>query len=172
VFPLSALDVARQGRVARLGPWRRPGPDDDRLAHRALERAGVAAVATSPFRDLSGGLKQRVLIARALASEPALMVLDEPTAGLDAASERDLMDLLVALGHEHALTIVLASHDLELVANYARRIALVDRERRVFRVGRDAEMLTDATLSQLYGRAMRVGAVDGWRVILAGGAAC
>jgi iron complex transport system ATP-binding protein len=100
------------------------------------------------------------------------MILDEPTAGMDAASERDVMDLLLRLHGEGALSIVLATHDLSLVGNYARRIVLMDRERQVFAVGAVEEILTDEMLTRLYGRAIRVRHVGGRRTILTGGVSC
>ncbi len=171
VFPLSAIDVVLQGRIARLGPWRRPGAADLEAARRVMAQTGVTALEPAPFRELSGGQKQRVLIARALAAEPALMVLDEPTSGTDPASERAIMDLLRRLHEAGHLTIVMATHNLGLVGNYARRIALVDRERRLFRLGVAGEILTDDVLTRLYGREIRVRQVDGWRTIFAGGTA-
>ena len=171
VFPLSAMDLVLQGRIARLGPWRRPGPSDHEAARRALAQADVTALAAAPFSELSGGQKQRVLIARALASEPAVMILDEPTTGTDPASGRAIMDLLQRLRSEQGLTLVFASHNLAIVGNYANRIALVDRERDLFTVGTDAELLTDETLTRLYGCQMRVRRIEGWRAILTGGAA-
>jgi ABC-type Mn2+/Zn2+ transport system ATPase subunit len=171
VFPLSAIDVVLQGRIARLGPWRRPGAADLEVARRVMAQTGVTALEPAPFRELSGGQKQRVLIARALAAEPALMVLDEPTSGTDPAFERAIMDLLRRLHEAGHLTIVMATHNLGLVGNYARRIALVDRERRLFRLGVAGEILTDDVLTRLYGREIRVRQVDGWRTIFAGGTA-
>ncbi len=170
IFPLTALDVVLQGRIARLGPWRRVQPADRGVARRAMAEAGVTALERSQFRELSGGQKQRVLIARALAAEPELLVLDEPTTGTDPASERSIMDLIRDLHASAQLTIVMATHNLGVVGNYARRVAIVDRERQLFRLGTDAEILTDDTLSRLYGRTMRVRTVDGWRTLLAGGA--
>ncbi len=172
VFPLSALDVVLQGRIARLGPWRRPGPVDRDVARRSMAQADVTALERARFHELSGGQKQRVLIARALAAEPALMVLDEPTAGTDLASERAVMDLLSRLHGEQGLAIVMATHNLGLVGNYAARIALVDRERQLFRLGTNVEILTDDALTRLYGCEIRVRNVNGWRTILVGGAPC
>jgi ABC-type Mn2+/Zn2+ transport system ATPase subunit len=172
VFPFSAFEVALQGRIARLGPWRRPGRMDHDAVRRALSQADVAGLAPIAFRELSGGQKQRVLIARALASEPVLMLLDEPTAGMDPAAEHALMELLRRLHGQHGLTLVVATHNLGLVGNFATRVAVVDRDRRVFRVGAGAEMLKDDMLTALYARPMRVREIDGWRVVLAGGASC
>lgn len=172
VFPLSVRDVVLQGRVAALGPGRRPGRADREVARRAMAEADVSALSGESFADLSGGQKQRVLIARALAAEPELILLDEPTSGMDPASERAIMDLLRRLHAEQRRTIVVATHNLALVGNYAARLALVDRERRVFRLGPRAEILTDETLTRLYGREIRVRQIDGWRAILVGGAPC
>ena len=171
VFPLHVLDIVLQGRIAGLGPWRRPGPVDHEVAHRVMAQAGVTALAGAPFAELSGGQKQRVLIARALATEPVLMLLDEPTSGTDPASERAIMDLLLRLHREQGLTLVMATHNLALVGNYAKRIALVDRERQLFRLGTNAEILTDEVLTRLYGREIRVRQIDGWRTIVVGRAA-
>jgi ABC-type Mn2+/Zn2+ transport system ATPase subunit len=172
VFPLSAFEVALQGRIARLGPWRHPGAADHGAARRALARSDVAGLASTAFRELSGGQKQRVLIARALASEPVLMILDEPTAGMDPAAEHALMELLRRLHREQGLTLVMASHNLGLVGNFATRVALLDRERRLFRLGAGVDILRDDVLTALYARPMRVREVDGWRIVLAGGAPC
>jgi len=171
VFPLSALDVVLLGRVGRLGPGRRPGRREREICLAALARAGVSRLANAPFQELSGGQKQRVLIARALVAEPDLLVLDEPTSGMDVRSERELMDLIASL-LARRLSIVMASHNLHAVANYAKRIAIVDRERAVFRIGDAAEILTDNTLSALYGLNVRVRQVDGRRTILTGGDPC
>ncbi|MFQ5828132.1 MAG: metal ABC transporter ATP-binding protein [Candidatus Methylomirabilia bacterium] len=168
VFPLSALDVGLLGRVGRIGPGRRWGRKDREICLNALAQVGVARLADAPFQSLSGGQKQRVLIARALAAEPDLMVLDEPTSGMDLRSEREIMDLIAGL-QERALTIVIASHNLGVVASYAKRIAIVDRERTVFRIGDAAEILTDETLSALYGLTVRVRELGGRRTILTGG---
>jgi ABC-type Mn2+/Zn2+ transport system ATPase subunit len=171
VFPLSALDVVLQGRLGRrFRAW--AGDDDRAAAAAALAGAGVGGLGRARFHTLSGGQKQRVLIARALASSPDVLVLDEPTSGMDAAGERDVLDLLRTLQRERGLTVVLASHDLATVSNYAGRIALVDRERGLFAVGSDADMLTDDALSRLYRRPVRVRRIDDWRTILVGGAAC
>lgn len=170
-LPLSALDLVLLGRVGRLGPGRRPGRRDREICLNALAQVAIAELANAPFQDLSGGQKQRVLIARALAAEPDLLVLDEPTAGMDLRSERELMDLIADLGRKR-LTTVMASHNLHAVADHARRIAIVDRERQLFRVGAADEILTDSTLTALYGRSVRVREVDGHRTIVTGGDLC
>lgn len=170
-FPLSALEVVLLGRVGHIGPGRRWRQRDREICGNALAQVGVAPLANAPFQALSGGQKQRVLIARALAAEPELLVLDEPTSGMDLRSERELMDLIASLQAQQ-LTIVMASHNLQAVGNYAKRIAIVDRERGVFRMGEAAEILTDETLSALYGFTVRVRELGGRRTILTGGDPC
>jgi ABC-type Mn2+/Zn2+ transport system ATPase subunit len=170
-FPFSALDVVMLGRVVRLGPGRRPGRRDREICLAALNQVGIAALAHVPFQALSGGQKQRVLIGRALAAEPDLLVLDEPTAGMDLRSERELMDLITSLW-TRGLTIVMASHNLQAVGGHAKRIAILDRERAVYRIGEAAEILTDETLTGIYGLTVRVRDVDGRRIILAGDGPC
>jgi ABC-type Mn2+/Zn2+ transport system ATPase subunit len=171
VFPLTALDVVRQGRIGRRGPWERFRPGDRALVERAMARAGVETLGPAQFAELSGGQKQRVLIARALATEPDLLLLDEPTSGTDPAAGLALMDLLRELHDAAGLAIVMATHNLGLIGNYARHVAVVDRERGLFRIGATAEILTDDVLTGLYGREIRVRTVNGWRTILAGGTA-
>jgi ABC-type Mn2+/Zn2+ transport system ATPase subunit len=171
IFPLTARDVVRQGRLPVAG--RSAGATaHDSAVDAALDRTSVRGLADAPFGGLSGGQKQRVLVARALATEPALVILDEPTHGMDPPAERALMDLLRDLHADERLAVVLATHDLSLAGNYATRLALVDRSRDLFSVGHVADLLTDARLSGLYASPMRVREVDGWRTVLVGGAAC
>jgi ABC-type Mn2+/Zn2+ transport system ATPase subunit len=169
VFPLSAFDVALQGRIGRLGPWRRIRHTDLEKVRDALAVAGVKGLERAQFSELSGGQKQRVLVARALAGEPTVLLLDEPTSGTDPAAERALVDMLQSLNVSRQVAIVIATHNLGLIGNYARRIALIDRHRGLFRLGASAEVLTEETLTRLYGQEIRVRTVDGWRTILAGG---
>ncbi len=169
IFPLTAQEIVLMGRTKRLGPWRRWGNEDRRIALRSLEEAGIAHLAKIPFQELSGGQKQRTLIARALAAEPDVLVFDEPTAGMDLPSERSIMELVRRLHQETHLTIVMVTHNLNVVANYARRLAIVDRERGTFSVGAKEEILTDEQLSRLYGTGVRVYEIEGRKTILSGG---
>ncbi len=126
-FPLSTLEVALMGRYGRLGLFRRPGPDDRRRALDALDQVGLRGLAERPFGELSGGQQQRVLIARALAGEPRLLLLDEPTAGLDPAARARFYTLVCDLQRARGLTLFCASHDVELVAEHADALILLDR---------------------------------------------
>jgi ABC-type Mn2+/Zn2+ transport system ATPase subunit len=164
LWPLSGGDVVLMGRVRRAGPGRRLGQADREMSRLALQRVGLADLWDRSFRTLSGGQRQRVLIARALAAEPDLLALDEPTSGMDPAAELSAMDLLRDL-HRGGLAVVMVSHRLEAVANYAVRLAFVDQEQRLWRVGTLAEMLQPEALSALYGRPVTVREENGRRFV-------
>jgi len=103
--------------------------------------------------------------ARALAAEPELLALDEPTNGMDPAAELATMDLLRELHGGGGLAVVMVSHRLENVANYARTLAFVDKDKALFRVGALEEMLRPEALGALYGRPVRVEVIDGRRIV-------
>jgi ABC-type Mn2+/Zn2+ transport system ATPase subunit len=165
VWPFTAGEVALMGRAPGLGPWRRVGPRDREEAVRAMARVGVADLAGLPFGELSGGQRQRTLIARALAAEPEMLVLDEPTNGMDPAAELSTMDLLRGLHAAGGIAVVMVSHRLEAVANYARTLAFVDKDQKLFQVGPLAEMLRPEALGALYGRPVAVRELDGRRIV-------
>ncbi len=164
LWPLTAGDVVLMGRVRRAGPGRRLGQADGEKSRLALQRVGLPELWGRSFRTLSGGQRQRVLIARALAAEPDLLALDEPTSGMDPAAELSAMDLLRDL-HRGGLAVVMVSHRLEAVANYAVRLAFVDQERHLWLVGTLAEMLQPDALSALYGRSVTVREEGGRRFV-------
>lgn len=162
-FPLSALDVVLMGRYRKLGPGVRPRALDRQVARESLVQVGLATLARAPFQALSGGQKQRVLIAQALAAEPHILILDEPTSGMDVAAEKQLMDLIKGLYETRSLTIILATHNLNLVSQYARQLAIVVEGQ--LRVGDPETLLTAERLQQLYRTDIRVQEIDGRRWI-------
>ncbi|HIE09959.1 MAG TPA: metal ABC transporter ATP-binding protein [Armatimonadetes bacterium] len=137
-FPLTVLEVVLMGRYGLLGPWRRPRKKDVERALWALRTVGMEGKARSLYRELSGGQKQRVLMARALAGEPEVLLLDEPTADMDLASQKAALELIKEL-HRKGLTVLLVSHVLEVVADCAPKIALLGEGRMV--VGSREEIL-------------------------------
>jgi ABC-type Mn2+/Zn2+ transport system ATPase subunit len=165
IWPFTTAEVALMGRVPALGPWRRPGRQDLDKVRDAMARVGIEHLAGQPYGELSGGQRQRTLIARALAADPELLAIDEPTNGMDPAAELATMDLLRELHGGGKLAIVMVSHRLEAVANYARSLAFVDKDQRLFRVGALEEMLRPEALGALYGRAVAVREVDGRRIV-------
>ena len=125
--PVTVREVVSAGRLAAtglLGPMRRR---DRELVAEAIARVGLSAQADAPLRTLSGGMQQRAFIAKALAAEPALLVLDEPTTGVDAESQESLAGLLDTLHSELGVTIVYVSHEFGAVEEFVQRLVLVRR---------------------------------------------
>src|SRR5205085_3398117 len=165
-WPLSVLDVVLMGRARLVGPVKRYSAADRAAARAALGEIGVGDLADRPLFALSGGQHQKVLIARAIAAEPELLVLDEPTSAMDPAAERMLLELVQRLKSAHNLSVVLVTHQLTAVAGFATDVALVDRERGLFEVGPAHDMIDPQRLGRLYGREVRVTRVDGQTAVV------
>src|SRR5437867_10903991 len=114
IFPLTAYEVVLMGAAARVLPLWPVGRRRRHLAAECLARVGLSDAAEEPFWALSGGQKQRVLIARALAVAPPLLLLDEPTAGVDAGAEAAIIDTIARLNRDEGLTVIIVSHHLRL----------------------------------------------------------
>jgi ABC-type Mn2+/Zn2+ transport system ATPase subunit len=167
-WPLSVLDVVLMGRVPLVGPIKRYSAKDRSAARDALSEIGVGDLAERPLHALSGGQHQKVLIARAIAAEPELLVLDEPTSAMDPAAERILLELVQRLKAAHNLSVVLVTHQLTAVAGFATEVALVDRERQLFEVGPAEKMIDPQRLGRLYGREVRVAKVGNRTAVVIG----
>lgn len=126
-FPLSARQAVELAASWRLPPWKSPGVEGAARIERALAVVGAGAIADRPVGTLSGGQLQRVMIARAVACEARLLLLDEPTVGVDAAGQRLFADLLTTLHRETGLTVVIVSHDIRSVAAACDRVACLAR---------------------------------------------
>jgi zinc transport system ATP-binding protein len=124
-LPATVEEVVASGCVARRGWMRRPRRDDSGRVERALEVVALAELRRTPIVELSGGQQQRAFIARALASEPELLVLDEPIAGVDADSQARFRDALVTRCHADGVAVLLVSHELGAVADDLDRIVLL-----------------------------------------------
>jgi iron complex transport system ATP-binding protein len=163
-FDYSVLEIALMGRYPHLGPFELEGPEDVEIARRALEATGTWGLARRPFATLSGGEKQRVVIASALAqfeprarsgaraeeAPPQVLLLDEPTASLDVHYQVEVASLLRRLNRERGLTIVVSTHDLNFAASVCRELVLL-REGRVLTAGPTERVLTPDRVRALYG---------------------
>jgi len=147
-FPVSAREVVMMGRYGRIGLYRRPSRADHDAVRLAMERVGICDLAERPIARLSGGQRQRVFLARALANEPELLLLDEPTTGVDAASSESLYELLHHL-YKGGMTMLLVSHDVGVVASYVQGVVCLNR--RLVAHGRPEEVLGSEQLAQMYG---------------------
>jgi manganese/zinc/iron transport system ATP- binding protein len=146
-FPVSAIDVVLMGTYARLGWFRRPGPRERQIARESLARVGLADVADRQIGRLSGGQQQRVFLARSLAQQADIYVLDEPLAGVDAGSQEEIFRVLAELRGEGRLVVVV-HHDLRTAADWFDRVALVDM--RLVAAGPTADVLTPENLRRTY----------------------
>jgi ABC-type Mn2+/Zn2+ transport system ATPase subunit len=164
MFPLTAREIVIMGRYALLPPGKRPGPEDRRIAEKQLEHVGIGALADKRFRDMSGGQKQRTLFARALAAEAKVLLMDEPTDGMDLEGQQAILDLIRDLRAESGVTVVYVTHRLNELADSADRLMLLHDGK--VRVGPVAELLTPAVLREMYGIEARVEHVAGKRVIV------
>lgn len=144
-FPLRVLDLVLMGRLGLRGPFRRYTAEDRAAVDRLVDEFGLSAVAGRPLESLSGGQLQRALIARALASEPELLFLDEPLASIDAESREVLLETLRELGQR--IPIVVVTHDLTPFAGTVRQIACVNRRLHFHPSGE----LTPRMLEEVYG---------------------
>jgi len=149
-FPVSAMDVVLMGRLGKsrcIGPYRR---EDKMVAERCLAEMGVGHIARRPFSAVSGGQRQRVLIARALACEPEILLLDEPTANLDPAAQEDLYATLRELNRR--LTVVMVSHDIGFVSLYFKTAVCVHGQVHMH----PSSELTSRQVADIYGREVRL----------------
>jgi ABC-type Mn2+/Zn2+ transport system ATPase subunit len=168
-WPLTVLDVVLMGRAHLLGPVKRYSAKDRAASREALSEIGIGDLADRPVHALSGGQHQKVLIARAIAAEPELLVLDEPTSSMDPAAERILLDLVERLKDAHRLSVVLVTHQLTAIPGFATEVALVDKDRGLFEVGPAEKMIEPHKLELLYGREVRVAQVGDRTVVVIGG---
>src|SRR5687768_4321199 len=148
-FDYTAMEMVLMGRHPHLGAFQLEGPEDLAIARDALAATGSAHLADRSYMTLSGGEKQRVVIAGALAQSPDVLLLDEPTASLDLGYQLEVASLLASLNRERAVTMVLATHDLNLAASLCETIVLM-RSGRVLAQGATREVLTAAAVQQLY----------------------
>ena len=149
-FDYTVMEMVLMGRHPHLGAFALEGPADVAIAHEMLASTGTAHLAHRAYMTLSGGEKQRVIIASALAQSADLLLLDEPTASLDLGFQLDIASLLRRLNHQRGVTMVLATHDLNLAASLCTHLVLL-RAGQVLAHGATAAVLNATTVRELYG---------------------
>jgi len=135
------------GRVPRLGVFHRLGRTDAANVEHAMEHLDITNLRNRKLSQLSGGQLQRVLVAKALAADPEILILDEPTSGVDVQLKTEFYSLLSRLNREHEVTIILSSHDIGTVTKLANKVACINRA--LFYCGLTSEF-TDAVLAKTY----------------------
>ncbi|MFP5317616.1 MAG: metal ABC transporter ATP-binding protein [Acidimicrobiia bacterium] len=150
-FPVTVAEVVLMARRGRRLPW--PSPAERREVDDVLERLGIGGLGGRHIRQLSGGQQQRVFLARALVARPQLVLLDEPTAGVDVRTRHEVLHLLAELNRE-GLAVVLTTHDLNGIAAHLPHLVCVNRH--VIGEGRPDEVLTPDVLERTYGAPMEV----------------
>ncbi len=165
IYPLTVLDVVMMSRVPVRGLGKSLTDADRQSALWALDQVGLADLSDKLYRHLSGGQKQRTLLARALAAEPNVLILDEPTNGLDLASEGEIMALLRDLHSRQGATIIFVTHLLNLVLNSATRLALLHDG--TVTVGTVHQIASPDSLKKAYGLEATVRELNGYRFVVA-----
>ena len=160
-FAFTVLDFVLMGRTAHLGVFSVPGRRDRELAARVLESLGIAHLAQRPVTEISGGERQLALVARALAQEPGLLVLDEPTASLDFGNQVRVLEKITALAAS-GISILFATHDPDHAFLTSQRVLLLAGGR-VLEVGSPAEVIRPDSLQRLYGVSVEVLPLAGGR---------
>jgi len=159
LLPYNVHDVVMMGRYSLLGLFKTPNNNDEEMVNESLERVGIGNLRLMNYNSLSGGQRQRVLIARALAIKPDVLILDEPTNGLDTPSHYSVLNLISELHDESHLTVLIVSHLLTDVANLVKKIILF--ESGSFQFGFTEEILSEANLAKTYSANIEVKKING-----------
>lgn len=148
-MPVTVREVVLMGRYGVLGLFHYPGAHDREVSNELLELVGMSHLSNRPIGHLSGGEQQRVAIARCLAQEPEVMLLDEPTASLDWKAKNDILQLVKLVHLRRRLTTLFVTHDLEALPAHCSRVVLL-KDGLIWGQGLPEDILTDTNLSQVY----------------------
>jgi iron complex transport system ATP-binding protein len=149
IFPFYAEEIVLMGRFPHLSNYSFEDKKDYRIVHEAMEKTDTLAFAARRFDELSAGERQRVLIARALAQEPKVLLLDESTVFLDLKHQAQFLALLRQLNTAQQLTVIFVTHDINLAAQHADRIILL-YSGKIYAIGKPAEVITAANIKEVY----------------------
>ena len=155
-FPATVQEVILMGLTGKLGLFRRPGKAEKEKVKEAITRVGLAGLENRNIGRLSGGQQQRVFIARALVSEPEVLILDEPTVGVDARSEEEFYQLLQSLNKEKNISLILVTHDMGVVSKKMQSIACLNHQLHFHGNAEEFERLRPEILLRSYGHDVHV----------------
>ncbi len=148
-FSFSVKEIVSMGRMPFQGPFQMESAEDEAIVEKAMEDAGIAHMKNRKINTMSGGERQRVIIARALAQTPRVILMDEPTLHLDVSTQFEILDLIERLSHDNGTTVIIVSHDLPLMARYCDKIAMF-HERRLLAYGRTEDVLTSENMLTVF----------------------
>ncbi|GAB7388573.1 metal ABC transporter ATP-binding protein [Bacillaceae bacterium] len=155
-FPATVFEVVSMGLFGKMGLFKWMGKKEKAKVYEAIETVGLSEYARQNVGKLSGGQQQRVFIARALVSDPELLILDEPTVGVDAQSEAQFYDLLEKMHRERGVTLLLVSHDIGVITAKVDRVACLNRKLHFHGDPQEFEKYRGEILNRLYGHDVRV----------------
>jgi len=150
LFPFRVIEIVLMGRSPYLGSLMFESEKDLEIAKKVMEWTEILNFSERAIDELSGGERKRVFIARALTQEPEMILLDEPTANLDIHHQIEFLDLILSLNRERGLTIVMATHDMNLAAEFCDRLILLQKGR-IYKIGTPKEVITKETIETVYG---------------------
>lgn len=156
IFPLSVREVVTMGRYSHIHFLASPGPEDADKVLDAVKKVGIDHLLDRPFRSLSGGEKQRALLAKAVVSEPDLLVMDEPTASIDQKGESEIMSLIDQMQASMKFTIIIVSHYINSIVNHADKITYIDKDRNLFLFEDKADALENPDFKSFSGQSVKI----------------
>jgi ABC-type Mn2+/Zn2+ transport system ATPase subunit len=151
LFPISVFELVVMGRYGRIPAGSSIKKDDRRIVMECLEKVEIPHLKNHTFRSLSGGEKQRALLARALSGKPDVLILDEPTASVDIKGETTIMELIEKIKEENSLTVLMVTHFLNTVARFADHVVVIDKDSGIFRPGTIEEVFVKEDLRRIFG---------------------
>ncbi|ERP31959.1 metal ABC transporter ATP-binding protein [Chitinivibrio alkaliphilus] len=162
IWPMRVRDILRLTHCSLRGPFHRHRGEDSRVMEE-MERIGIAHLANQTLDTLSGGELQRLLLARALITDPQVLILDEPTAAMDLVSSNRFLSLINTLHEERNMTVIIVTHDLPSLVHRAHRIGIIQDGQ--LHSGTTREMITSEKLSEIYQENLAVSTIDGRTII-------
>lgn len=152
-FPATVQEIVESGRTPQLGLWRRFQQSDYEAVEMAMKHAEITHLRDRRLSQLSGGERQRVFIARALAAKPRILILDEPTVGVDVTTQEKFFAFLKELNHKHGITILFVTHDIDVIAKEATTVLCLNHG--VVCYGAPGDFIKEEYMERLYGKTMK-----------------
>ncbi|NMC58622.1 MAG: ABC transporter ATP-binding protein [Candidatus Methanofastidiosa archaeon] len=148
-FPFSVLDVVLMGRSPHLSLMSSPSEKDYKIAEDAIKTLGISHLTKKPYTEISGGERQRVTIARALAQQPKILLLDEPTLHLDINHQLDILEMTKKLAKNNKIIVILVSHDINLSSRYSDKLILL-QSGKICAIGKPEDVITKENMRNIY----------------------